>query len=141
MTLDNAIAELRRRNEGASSPLPLPSDKDVENAEVRLGIKLHPDYRRFLLKASDVVFSVLEPAVITSPGAHNDLFRMAPRAWDEYGISRALLPVCEDNGDYYCMTPDGRIVLWSHDMNSLSGAEWSNLATWIEVVWMFDYDG
>jgi hypothetical protein len=140
MTLDEAIAELRRRNEPVPKPPRLPTADEVSAAEGKLGVRFHPDYRRFLLEASDVSYNVLEPATITRPEAHTDLFRTAERARGTWKVSSELVPICEDNADYYCMTPDGRVTFWSHDMQAPTGEEWPNLAAWIEQVWMYDYD-
>ena len=140
MTLDEAIAELRCRNEPVPRPARLPTEDEVSAAEATLGVSFHPDYRRFLLEASDVNSNVLEPATITAPESHTDLFRIAHRARGRWGVTGDLVPICEDNADYYCLTPDGRVIFWSHDAQAASGEEWPNLAAWIEQVWMYDYD-
>jgi hypothetical protein len=49
-------------------------------------------------------------------------------------VPRKLLPICEDNGDYYCMNKKGEIVFWSAD--GASDEKWKDLATWIEEVWI-----
>lgn len=140
MTLDEAFAELRRRNESVPKPSRPPTQSEVNAAEAKLGVLFHPDYRRFLLEASDISYNVLEPATITAPDSHKDLFRIAKRARSRWGVPSGLVPICHDNADYYCMTPDGRVVFWSHDMQGPNGEEWPNLAAWIEHVWMYDDD-
>ncbi len=45
------------------------------------------------------------------------------------GVPKEFLPFCEDNGDYYCLTRDSRVVLWSHD--GLFSGSWLDLAHWI----------
>jgi SMI1-KNR4 cell-wall len=140
MTLDEAITELRRRNVQVPKPPRLPTEDEVKAAEARLGVTFHPHYRQFLLAASDISYNVLEPATITVPDAHNDLLRIARRARETWQVPAELVPICEDNADYYCMTRDGRVIFWSHDMRAPTGEEWPDLATWIEQVWMFDYD-
>ena len=140
MTLDEAIAELRRRNEPVPRPPRLPTEAEVRDAEAKLGVTFHPDYRRLLLEASDVSYNVLEPATITVPGAHTDLFRIAQRARERWRVPPDLVPICEDNADYYCLAPNGRVIFWSHDMQAPNGEEWPDLAAWIEQVWMYDDD-
>lgn len=49
----------------------------------------------------------------------------------------ATTPFCEDNGDYYCFAPDGRIGLLSHD--GLRRGSWPDLAHWIQQVWIDEY--
>ena len=100
----------------------------------------HPDYRRFLLEAGDISYNVLEPATITLPEAHTDLLGIVKRARSTWKVPSELVPICEDNADYYCMTPDGRVIFWSHDMQAPTGEEWPDLAAWIEQVWMYDYE-
>jgi hypothetical protein len=140
VTLDEAIAELRRRNEPVPKRRRLPTEDEVNAAEAKLGVPFHPDYRQFLLEASDVNFNVLEPATITDSGAHTDLFRIARRARETWRVPSGLVPICEDNADCYCMTPNGRVIFWSHDLRAPGVGEWPDLATWIEQVWMCDYD-
>ncbi len=140
MTLDEAIQELRRRNEPVPKPPRLPTEEEVAIAEEKLGVAFHPDYRRFLLEAGDVVYSVLEPATITAPEAHNSLFRIVDNARATWGVPSNLVPFCEDNADLYCLMPDGRVLLWAHDIEGPSGSEWDSLAAWIAQVWMFDYE-
>ena len=141
MTLDEAFAELRRRNEPVPLPARLPSEDEVHACELELGVRFHPDYRRFLLEVSDVSYNVLEPATVSDPTAHTDLRRIAHRARGRWRVPENLVPICHDNADYYCMRSDGSVIFWSHDLCGPNGEEWRDLATWIEEVWMFDYDG
>jgi hypothetical protein len=98
--------------------LRLPSEDEVAGAERELGKSFPPDYRRYLLEASDVVFL--------------DLVTMVREAWD-LGVPRDWLPFCEDNGDYYCL--DGNTVrYWSH--NGETDDKWPDLGTWINEVWI-----
>ena len=134
ITLAEAIHQLRELNEPVPKPMRLPSAAAVAAAESELGVTFHPDYRRFLLEASDVVYGALEPATIGRKRAHTDLVRMAHDAWTLMELPRELLPICEDNGDYYCMNARGEVVYWSHDG---SGDErWPDLAAWIQQVWI-----
>ena len=106
MNIEVAIAELRRRAQTVPIPLRLPSEAEVATAESRIGVAFPRDYRRYLLEGSDVVFDALEPASVVPDGDYLDLADMARTAWD-LGVSRDLLPFCEDNGDYYCLTRAG----------------------------------
>jgi hypothetical protein len=136
VNLDDAISELRARNEPVPIPARLPTAEEVEAAERRLGVTLPADFRRYLLEASDVNYGVIEPVTITLPGSHTDLFTVASDAWDGFGVSRSLIPICEDNADFYCMNPEGEVVYWSH--NGLSSEKWRSLADWIKQVWLRD---
>src|SRR5262249_17587290 len=133
-TLDQAIAELRKRNEPVPTPMRLPTEAEVADYESKLEVTFHPDYRKFLLEASDVVFGTLEPATITDPDSHTDLLTGCDGAWEDYEMPRKFLPICEDNGDYYAMNKKGQVVFWSSD--GATDEKWPDLATWIEQVWI-----
>jgi hypothetical protein len=134
MTLDNAIKELRKVNVTVPKPMRLPTPVEVDNAEKKLQVSFHPDYRRYLLEASDVVYGTLEPATVTPGGGYTDLFDICMSAWDQMSVPKDLLPICEDNGDYFCMTKHGEIVYWSH--NGVCGEKWENFATWVKEAWL-----
>jgi hypothetical protein len=110
MTLDDAIRELRCCNEPVPIPLRLPTVAEIDDAERRLGVKFPSDFRRYLLEASDVVYGTIEPVTITQPHSHTDLFKVANDAWQDYGVPRDLLPICEDNADVYCINPASEVV-------------------------------
>jgi len=111
----------------------LPTEAEVADAEKEIGVKFHSDYRRFLLEASDVVYGTTEPATITLPDAHTHLPTMCEEAW-ELEVPKKWLPICEDNGDYFCIDAKGKIHVFS--MDGASEETWPNLATWIEQVWI-----
>ena len=134
MNLSEAIAELRELNEDVPRPLRLPTESEVATAEAQLGIKFHPDYRRYLLEASDVVFGALEPAIVIPDAGHLSLLDMVETARDEMEVPRELLPFCEDNGDYYCLNQAGGVEFWAHD--GTTDDKWQDLATWIKEVWI-----
>lgn len=138
MDLDEAIRELRARNEPVPRPLRLPTPAEVAEAERRLSLPFPPDFRRYLLEASDVICGAIEPVTITRPQSHTDLFEVAENAWGNLGLPRDLLPICEDNSDFYCMDPTGEVVFWSHD--GWSSGRWRSLAEWITQVWLAEYD-
>ncbi len=133
MKLSEVIAELRSLNEPVPTPARLPTEAEVANAEERLGVTFHPDYRYFLLHGSDVTLGTIEPAVVTPDAGYLDLVEVATNAW-ESGVPDDLLPFCESNGDYYCMTDEGQVVFWSHDGSTEE--TWPDLAHWIRRVWI-----
>ena len=134
MKLPDVLAELRDLNEPVPKPLRLPTKAEVDQAENSLGLKFPGDYRQYLLAASDVVYGTHEPAIVTPDAGHLDLVEMAETAWEEMDVPRDWLPFCEDNGDYYCLRPDGKVKFWSHD--GASDETWDDLATWIKEVWI-----
>ncbi len=132
-SLSAIIEKLREVNEPVPKPMRLPTDVEVAAVERELDVKFHADFRRYLLEASDVTYGALEPVTITEPSAHTHLPDVANDAW-ELGVEKNLLPICEDNGDYYCIDAKGRVKYWSH--NGTTDEDWPNLATWIEQVWL-----
>ena len=116
----------------ADSPFRIPTDREIDAAEQRLGVAFHPDYRDFLKGGCDVADAIFEPAVILPGSGHLDLFEIAETAWNRMHVPRHLLPFVEDNGDYYCISPDGEIVYWSH--NGTTDEKWPSIAVWHQQV-------
>ena len=134
MDLSEVIVELRELNEPVTKPFRLPTEAEVNAAEKRLNVKFHEDYRRFLLEASDVVYGPLEPAMVAADCGYLNLCEMAEYAWDEMELPLTLLPICEDNGDYYCLNKKGEVEFWTPD--GTTNDKWDNLAVWIKEVWI-----
>lgn len=135
MDLSEVIDRLQELNEPVTNPFRLPTEEEVNEAEKRLNVKFHPDYRRFLLEASDVVYGEIEPAIVTPDCEYLNLVEIAEYAWDEMHLPQHLLPICEDNGDYYCINKKGEVEFWSANGEN-SGKKWDNLASWIKEVWI-----
>jgi hypothetical protein len=134
MNLSEVIVELRELNEPVPKPFRLPTEAEVSAAEKRLNVKFHEDYRRFLLEASDVVVGTLEPAMVAADCGYLNLVEIAEYAWDEMEVPLTLLPICEDNGDYYCLNKKGEVEFWTPD--GTVNDKWDNLAVWIKEVWI-----
>ncbi len=135
MALREVIETLRKLNRPTPLRARLPTEAEVDEAEEQLGVRLPPDYRYFLLYGSDVDYGIMQPAQVTRSG-HNELIHLVTKAW-KVGVPKEFLPFCEDNGDFYCFAPDGRIGRLSHD--GLSGGSWPNLAHWIQEVWIEEF--
>jgi hypothetical protein len=114
------------------NPFRLPTDSEIVAAEQRLGLAFHPDYKAFLKGGGDVANASFEPAVIVPGSGHLDLFKITDAAWNLMGVPHDLLPFVEDNGDYYCLSPTGEVVYWSH--NGTTDERWPNIATWYKQV-------
>ncbi len=134
MKIETVIKKLRRLNEPVPIPMRLPTSDEVDTAEQQLDVKFTPDYRKFLLEASDVVLGALEPATIADPESHTHLIKIAEDAWNQMDLPKNLLPICEDNGDYFCINAKGEVVYWSH--NGTTDEKWADLATWLQEVWI-----
>jgi hypothetical protein len=134
MKMSEVINELRRLNQPVSKPFRLPTEDEVRAAEDQLGVKFPEDYRRYLLEASDVVYGTLEPAVVIPDSGYLNLVEVAESAWNKMDVPRNLLPICEGNGDYYCLNEKGEVQFWSH--NGRTDEKWHDLVTWIKEVWI-----
>jgi hypothetical protein len=132
-TMDEAIKALRAHSTSVPDPASLPTAAEVDAMERQVGTRFHPDFRRFLLEASDVSVGHKEPATITEPQSHTHLPDVVASA-RECGVPNDLFPFCEDNADFFCLTEDGRVCYWSHDGETEE--EWPSLAAWIEEVWL-----
>jgi hypothetical protein len=133
MTLDGVIAELRSRSQAVPLPPRLPTSAEIAEVEARLGVTFPADYAKFLAEASDVTLGTLEPATIANPNAHTHLCSVVSSA-RKCGVPVHLLPICEDNGDFYCLEPPGSVLFWSHNGAGLERSP--SLAAWLEQVWL-----
>jgi len=131
--MKRVIEKLRELNEPVPKPLRLPSEDEIQNIQIELSLKFHPDYIRYLLEASDVVLGALEPATIPIDSGHTFIGDVASNAW-KMGVPNTLVPIAEDNGDYYCMNEAGEVLFWSH--NGSTDEKWPNLETWILEIWI-----
>lgn len=52
----------------------------------------------------------------------------------EQGLPEDWLPICEDNGSYYCLTPNDTVRYWTLD--GYSNDTWEYLSDWVEQVWI-----
>lgn len=131
--MEETLERLRALAETVLTPLTLPDEDELVTIEEELLLPIPRDFRYYLLTASDVVYGHLEPATVADPGAHTHLPEMAATAWS-YGLPRYLLPICETPKGYYCIDPDGLVLLWEE--GQFTDREWDNLWLWISEVWL-----
>jgi hypothetical protein len=134
--VEEVIEQLRELNEPVPVALELPEEELLVEIEEQILINLPFELREFLLKVSDVVYGRLEPVTATDPQSHTYLPEVASVAWS-LGVSRELVPICEDHGNYYCVEQDGTVVLWEGDSGELSEEEtWDSVWHWVRDVWL-----
>ncbi len=133
--MNEAIKKLRDLHTPSPKPLRLPTEEEVVEMEKDLKLKFHPDFKRYLLEASDVCTGYLKPVSITSEVPHQFLPEVV-KSSRNWGVPEELIPICEDNSNFYCIDENGKIIFWSHDGAKPTGEEWENLATWIKEVWI-----
>lgn len=131
--MEEILDLLRDNHQAVPVPLELPEEEDLVVIEEELLLSIPRDMRQYLLEASDVVTGSLEPVTVADPHAHTHLPEVAALAWS-LGVPRHLLPLCEDNGSYYCVDPEGEVVLWGD--GDLTGETWDSVWQWVRDVWL-----
>jgi hypothetical protein len=131
--MEDVIEKLREENEPVPVPLELPDEDQLVEIEEELLISLPPEFREFLLTVSDVVYGKLEPVTVTDPQSHTYLPEVAATAWSE-GLPRDLIPLCEDNDGYYCVSQEGEVMHWSD--GEVDDDTWDSVWIWARDVWL-----
>ena len=139
--LDYAVGQLRKRDEEVPIHAKLPVKEDIEKLAKELGLELGSDipfdYVHYLLTASDVTFGVLEPVQILCENSKQDYLPCLLEDMESLGIGGKGIPLCNDNGDIYYMSKDGKVFLYSADSGE-NVAQWDNLADWILNEWILN---
>ncbi|OLU21125.1 MULTISPECIES: SMI1/KNR4 family protein [Pseudomonas] len=133
--MEEVIEQLRELNEPVPVPLELPEEELLVEIEEQILINLPFELREFLLKVSDVVYGRLEPVTVTDPQSHTYLPEVASVAWS-LGVPRELVPICEDQGNYYCVEQDGTVLLWDGEEEDLTDESWDSVWHWVREVWL-----
>ncbi|CAH0191367.1 cell wall assembly protein [Pseudomonas sp. PA15(2017)] len=133
--MEEVIEQLRELNEPVPVPLELPEEELLVEIEEQILINLPFELREFLLKVSDVVYGRLEPVTVTDPQSHTYLPEVASVAWS-LGVPRELVPICEDQGNYYCVEQDGTVLLWDGEEEDLTDDSWDSVWHWVREVWL-----
>jgi hypothetical protein len=133
MEAEEIIDMLRDSNQPVPVPLDLPDEDVLVEVEEQILLPIPRDMRTYLLEASDVIYGSLEPVTAADPYSHTYLPEVAAVAWS-LGVPRYLVPLCEDNGSYYCVEPEGEVVLWRD--GDLTDETWPSVWHWIHDVWL-----
>ncbi|HWV13829.1 MAG TPA: SMI1/KNR4 family protein [Cellvibrio sp.] len=131
--MEEILDLLREHNENVPVPLDLPDEDQLVLVEEEILLPIPRDMREYLLTASDVVFGSLEPVTAADPNSHTYLPEVAAVAWS-LGVPRYLMPLCEVNGAYYCVEPEGEVVFWRD--GELTGDNWATVWYWVRDVWL-----
>ncbi len=131
--------KLREMNEPVPIPAKLPTEQEVDQLEAKLGVKLAPSYREYLLHYSDVNVGTFEPYWVYRDGSYLDLIQGILEARQDPNFPRHYMPFLCDNGDYYCFDlkspgPEYQVVYWSH--NGPTQESWRDFPTWVEECWI-----
>ncbi|MBG7619678.1 SMI1/KNR4 family protein [Herbaspirillum sp. AP02] len=132
--LVKAITDLEKVSAGEVIKVPAPDDRLIDEYEKKTGFKFNDDYRYFLKKASIIFYGNIEPLILTKELNVRGELLQEIRAAQRLGVPLDWLPICEDNGDYYCLDQAGRVRFWSG--NGVSLEAWETLAEWVNDVWL-----
>ena len=105
-----------------------PSDEDISQAERLLGFKFSKEYILFIKSGYDLGDVPKDALQVSAKFKHLDLFRARDMAREYYKLPEPLLPICEDNADYYCLNETGEVVFWSH--NGTTDEKWRDVTAW-----------
>lgn len=134
--MEEVIEQLRELNEPVPVPLELPDEETLVEIQEQILIHLPFALREFLLQVSDVVYGRLEPVTAADPHSHTYLPEVASVAWS-LGVPRELVPLCEDQGNYYVVEEDGTVLLWEADSGEINEDEsWESVWHWVRDVWL-----
>jgi len=128
------IEELTELAHGAHIKTPPPDDFLIDSYQKDIGVLFSEDYKVFLKKASTIFYGEIDPFVITIDKSSRSELSVAIVDAQSLGLPKGWLPICEDNGDYYCLTKDNTIRFWTS--NGMSNDSWPSLGAWIKEVWI-----
>lgn len=132
-SMDEIIDALREHSEKIPVPLDLPTEDDLIDVEEQLFLTLPTEYREFLLSVSDVVLGAIEPTTAADPHSHTYIPEVAAEAWNS-GLPRHLIPICQRGNEYFCIDPDGEVLLWSQ--GEFLDQQWESIWEWAVQVWL-----
>ncbi|GCE80714.1 SMI1/KNR4 family protein [Komagataeibacter oboediens] len=136
-SIDSVINKINQIDPPSGRKRTLPDDELIEKYEKMTGFLFSNDYKKILKTVSNAFVGTL--SLLTLESGKKDVYGELKTTCDEahaLGVPKAWLPICEDNGDYYCLTPNGTVRFW--DQNGSSDETWPNLATWVQDVWLED---
>ncbi|NVK22065.1 MAG: SMI1/KNR4 family protein [Kangiellaceae bacterium] len=107
-----------------------PTDEEIDKAQQELGFAFPSEYITFLKSGYDLGDIPMEALEIANTPSHVNIYEAVENARKYFNLPTSLLPICEDNGDYYCLNQSGEVVFWSH--NGATNEKWSGVSAWRE---------
>lgn len=132
--LDLVINELKVVSGGERNSLPLPDDELISQYERNIGVTFLPEYKKVIKDAGNIYYGTIELLSITSDKKFYGELSNAINDAKKLGVPESWLPICEDNGSYYCLDSQGCVRYWTGDGKSEDS--WPNLASWVKDVWI-----
>ncbi|WP_289997883.1 SMI1/KNR4 family protein [Photorhabdus laumondii] len=132
--LNDVIEEIERLSDGQRNDVDLPDDELISQYEKEIGFEFSNDYKEVLKKISNIFYGTIDLLSVTRDKKYYGELSQALNDAREQGLPENLLPICEDNGSYYCIDYDGKIKYWTLD--GYNEESWPDLASWIKQVWI-----
>ncbi len=116
-----------------------PTKKEIESIEKEFGIQYSEQFVEFQLIESHRTpmgdfafddFGWANPKL----GPANSLREKVKDA-SEVGVPKDLAPFKDDNGDYFCITKEGKVVIWDHNSNGIEqdkNYQWESFIEWLD---------
>ncbi|MEL7546522.1 MAG: SMI1/KNR4 family protein [Pseudomonadota bacterium] len=131
--LNHALERLRALTEPVSNPGQRATLSDIESIQQKTARRFPSHLIHFLLETGDLSFGAIEPITVMDPTAHTHFTEVLVNFRAING-PETLIPICEDNGNFYCIQRDGTVVFWDH--NGPVDESWPDMANWITDVWI-----
>jgi len=137
-TFDSIRQRFADRPAAFPADWPKPSAQELAKIEEDYGIQYSVQFREFQVAEchstpiGDTAFDYFGWAQ-PSLGPMENLRKIVEESLS-YGIPKSLAPFRCDNGDFFCIASDGRIVIWDHNTGQIetdSRYQWSSFAEWL----------
>ncbi|WP_226102704.1 SMI1/KNR4 family protein [Dickeya oryzae] len=132
--LDHVIKEIKLLSNNEKMNVAAPDDGLIKQYEIELGVDFHDDYKKVLKEIGNVFYGTIELLTLSRDKNYYRELSSAVKDAKDMGVPDNWLPICEDNGSYYCILPNGEIRYWTPD--GYSDESWPDIASWIKNVWI-----
>ncbi|MBM6608748.1 SMI1/KNR4 family protein [Enterobacteriaceae bacterium RIT814] len=133
-SLNDVIEELKVVSGNERNNIPLPDDDLISKYERETGFSFSSDYKKLLKEVGNIYYGTIELLSVTEDKKFYGELLTAINDAKQVGVPESWLPICEDNGSYYCLDQQGRVQYWSGDGDSEE--QWPDLAAWVKDVWI-----
>jgi hypothetical protein len=106
----------------------------IRTRENELNLQFSDDYVYFLENTNDIFYGSKEICIIHADQSVRGELSSVTHHSRKIGLPFNWIPICEDNGDYYFLLPNGQVRFWSHEGES--DEAWPSLASWIKNAWL-----
>lgn len=134
VSLEDVINELKTVSLGQCNNVPLPDDEIISQYEKDIGFIFPSDYKKVVKEVGNVFYGTIELLSLSQDKKYYGELSETLMEARELGIPESWIPICEDNGNYYCIDSQGIIRFWSPD--GKSDDIWPNIAVWIKEIWI-----